>query len=129
MIKDWRSRWGEGEFPFYIVQLANFMAPDKEPKDDAWPELREAQLMTTQIVPNTAEAVIIDIGDAADIHPRNKQEVGRRLALDALALTYGKNIEYSGPAYKSMKKEGSAIRLSFTHIRGRLVAKGEKLTG
>ena len=130
MIKDWRTRWNEGDFPFYIVQLANFQQSNPTPTEDAWAELREAQLMTAEHLPNTGLAVTIDIGDADDIHPKNKQEVGRRLALAALAKTYGEKIEYSGPDYKSMKIEGSKIRLTFAHLGGGLATKGdEKLTG
>ncbi len=118
MIKDWRNRFGVGEFPFYIVQLANFMEAKDQPGESAWAELREAQSLTSQTLPNTGIAVAIDIGDAADIHPRNKQEVGRRLALNALAKDYGQKIEYSGPLYDSMKTEGGKIRLKFTHAAG-----------
>ena len=121
MIADWRSRFGVGPFPFYIVQLANFMAQDTEPKDDAWPRLREAQTLTAKNVPHAGIALAIDIGDAGDIHPKNKQEVGRRLALAALGQTYGKKIEYSGPVYKAMKAEKGAVRLTFDHIGGGLV--------
>jgi sialate O-acetylesterase len=128
MINDWRSRFGVGEFPFLIVQLANFMAVDAEPKNDPWPQLREAQWMTAKNVRNAGLATTIDIGDEKDIHPRNKQDVGRRLALIALAKTHGKNIEFSGPEYRSMKIEGSRIRLSFDHAAG-LMAKGDKLQG
>ena len=130
LIKDWRSQFGVGAFPFYIVQLANFMAQDTEPKNDAWPLLREAQTLTAQHVPNSGIALAIDIGEAGDIHPKNKQEVGRRLALDALAQTYGVKVEYSGPVYKSMKIEGSAVHLTFDHIGGGLMAKdGEPVKG
>ena len=131
MIKDWRTRWGEGDFPFFIVQLANFQKSDPNPKDDAWAELREAQSMTAKTLPKTGIAVTIDIGDAADIHPKNKQEVGRRLALCAEAIAYGKKVEYSGPAYKLMSpaKGGSALKLTFDHAAGGLTAKGDKLTG
>ncbi len=131
MIKDWRSRWGVGEFPFIIVQLANFQKSAPEPMEDAWAELREAQSMTAQTLPKTGIAVTIDIGDAADIHPKDKQTVGKRLALSAEAMAYGKKIEYSGPAYKSMSMEegGKAIKLSFDHTKGSLEAKGDKLTG
>ena len=122
LIKDWRSRFGVGAFPFYIVQLANFMAQDAEPKNDPWPLLREAQTLTAQHVSNSGIALAIDIGEAGDIHPKNKQEVGRRLALDALAQTYGVKVEYSGPVYKSMKIEGSVVRLTFDHIGGGLTA-------
>ena len=121
LITDWRSRFGVSPFPFYIVQLANFMAQDTEPRDDPWPGLREAQYLTAKNTPNTGLAVTIDIGDGADIHPKNKQDVGKRLALAALAQTYGKKIEYSGPIYKSMKADGGKIVLTFTHLGGGLV--------
>ncbi len=125
MIKDWRARWKEGDFPFLFVQLANFKEKQTEPQDDDWAELREAQLMTLSL-PNTGMAVIIDIGEADDIHPKNKQEVGRRLALNALARVYGKDVVYSGPIYKSMKVEGNKIRLFFDHVDGGLMFKNGK---
>lgn len=128
LINDWRQQFGQGDFPFYIVQLANFMAKDTEPKNDAWPNLREAQTLTTQRVPNTGMAVTIDIGEEKDIHPRNKQDVGKRLALSALAKTYGYNLEYSGPIYRAMKVEGNTLRLALDHAKG-LMAKGDKPTG
>ncbi|MDQ2798156.1 MAG: hypothetical protein M3Y13_00755, partial [Armatimonadota bacterium] len=118
MIKDWRSRFGVGNFPFLIVQLAGW-----EPGGDAWPELQEAQMMTATRVPNAGIATAIDIGDRTNIHPTNKQEVGRRLALVAEAKVYGGKNEYYGPVYKSMKVEGGAIRLTFDHLGGGLVAK------
>jgi sialate O-acetylesterase len=129
MIADWRWHFGVGNFPFYIVQLAAFQATQPQPRDNDWAELREAQSMTAKDVPNSGLAVAIDIGDANDIHPKNKAEVGRRLALCALAETYGKKLEFSGPQYKSMKVEGNSIRLSFDHIDGGLVAKGGELKG
>jgi sialate O-acetylesterase len=129
MIGDWRTRWGEGDFPFYIVQLANWQELQKQPGDDAWAELREAQSLTAKNVPHTGIAVTIDIGDAADIHPKNKQDVGKRLALNALAKDYGKKIEYSGPLYRSMHKQGGKIVLTFDHAVGGLVAKGDKPEG
>ena len=119
MIQDWRSHWNQGDFPFLFVQLANFMQTNSEPEEAAWAELREAQLMALSL-PNTGMAVAIDIGDAIDIHPKNKQEVGRRLALNALNLVYEFDIEYSGPIYKSMAVEGDRIRLSFAHVDGGL---------
>jgi len=129
MITNWRTDWKQGNFPFLFVQLANFMAVDKEPVDSAWAELREAQLMTLAL-PNTGMAVIIDIGEADDIHPKNKQDVGKRLALWALAKTYGNDLVYSGPIYKSMKTEGNKVILDFEHVGGGLVAKGgEPLKG
>jgi sialate O-acetylesterase len=129
MIKNWRDDWGVGKFPFLFVQLANFMKTKPEPDESAWAELREAQTMTLGL-PNTGMAVIIDIGEADDIHPKNKQDVGKRLALWALANTYGKKLVYSGPIYKSMKVDGNSIVLSFDHVGGGLVAKGgEELKG
>jgi sialate O-acetylesterase len=128
MIQDWRKRWGEGDFTFLFVQLANFMARKDEPAESGWAALREAQTMTLSL-PKTGMAVIIDIGDAKDIHPKNKQDVGKRLALAAEAGTYGKDVVYSGPMYESMKVEGDKVRLKFKHVGGGLVAKGDKLTG
>jgi sialate O-acetylesterase len=129
MIKNWRDDWGQGKFSFLFVQLANFMQTKPEPAESAWAELREAQTMTLTL-PNTGMAVIIDIGDAVDIHPKNKQDVGKRLALWAFANTYGKKLVYSGPIYKSMKVDGNSIVLSFDHVGGGLVAKGgEELKG
>lgn len=119
LIKDWRSKWGY-EFPFYWVQLANFMKPASTPVDSDWAELRESQSMTLAL-PQTGQAVIIDIGEADDIHPRNKQDVGLRLALAALKTTYGKDVVYSGPTYQSMKVEGEKVVLSFTNIGGGLI--------
>lgn len=124
MINNWRKDWDQGDFPFYFVQLANFMAVKPEPTDSAWAELREAQTMTLSC-PNTGQAVIIDVGDATDIHPKNKQDVGKRLALWALSKDYGRDLVYSGPMYKSMNKDGGKIVLSFEHVGGGLVAKGD----
>ena len=129
MIKDWRNVWGQGDFPFIFVQLANFMKVKPQPVEDAWAELREAQTMALDL-PNTGMAVTIDIGNAQDIHPKNKQDVGKRLALNALAKVYGKDIAYSGPMYKSMELEGSKIRLKFTNTNDGLKIMGDKdLTG
>jgi len=128
MIKDWREDWDQGDFSFLFVQLANFMDTKPEPGDSAWAELREAQLMTLDL-PNTGMAVIIDIGDAKDIHPKNKQDVGKRLALWPLAKIYGKNVVYSGPLFKRMSIDGNKIVLDFDHIGGGLIAKGGPLKG
>ena len=129
MIEDWRFQWHLGDFPFLFVQLANFMQTEPEPQEAAWAELREAQLMALSL-PNTGMAVAIDIGDAQDIHPKNKQEVGRRLALNAMHIAYDEGIEYSGPIYKDMSIEANKIRLSFDHTNGSLRTKNdEKLTG
>ena len=129
MIQNWRSDWGQGDFPFLFVQLANFMKPQPQPAESAWAELREAQLMTLAL-PKTAMSVIIDIGEANDIHPKNKQDVGHRLGLAALAIAYGSDVVYSGPIYESMTVEGDKVRLSFKHIGGGLMSKnGEQLKG
>ena len=126
MIKCWRDNWGEGDFPFLIVQLAPF---GKNEFGGNWPELREAQLYTTQTVPKTAEAVITDIGNCTNIHPTDKEPVGERLALAARAIAYQENIEYSGPIYKAFKVEADKAILSFSHLGGGLVAKGGDLRG
>lgn len=123
MIQDWRAKWQDPKMPFLIVSLANFMGPNAQPEDSHWARLREAQAMTATKLEKTGLAIAIDIGEAGDIHPRNKQDVGKRLALNALALEYGKEIEYSGPVYKSMKVDGDKIVLEFTHVGGGLVAK------
>jgi len=124
MIEDWRKRWtNSGQFPFLFVQLANYMEAKDQPGESSWAMLRESQSETLS-VPNTGQAVIIDIGEADDIHPRNKQDVGYRLALAAEKLAYGKDdIVYSGPTFKSMKKEGNKIRLGFRHTGSGLMAK------
>jgi len=124
MIQNWRKDWGQYRFPFLFVQLANFMAIDPEPAESMWAELREAQLMTLAL-PNTGMAVIIDIGDANDIHPKNKQDVGKRLALWALARSYGKELVYSGPIYRAMEIKDNKIILHFDHVGGGLVAGGD----
>jgi len=124
MIQSWRKAWGQGDFPFYIVSLANFTPVKDEPGDSDWAELREAQTITANTVPHAGQSITIDIGEANDIHPRNKQEVGRRLALVALAKDYGKQIPYSGPTYDTMKVEGDAVRLTFKNTHGGLVARG-----
>ncbi len=129
MIGDWRKSFGQGDFSFYIVQLANFMERKPQPTDTAWAALREAQYLTTTTVKNTGLALAIDVGEAKDIHPKNKQDVGLRLALNALAKDYGKKIEYSGPVYKSMKIDGANIVLSFDHLGGGLTVVGDTLTG
>jgi sialate O-acetylesterase len=128
MIADWRKSWGQGDFPFLFVQLAAFMPRKDQPAESTWAELREAQTMTLA-APKTGMAVTIDIGDAADIHPKNKQDVGKRLALNALSIAYGQNNVPAGPLYRSMTVEGNKIRLQFHNVSGGLVAKGEKLSG
>jgi len=122
LISDWRSKWGQGDFPFYFCQLANMNGKQSAPGDSNWAELREAQSRTLSL-PNTGQAVLIDLGDANNIHPRNKSDVGSRLAFLALARTYGKSVPFSGPVYASMKIEGKNIRLTFDKTDGGLVAK------
>ncbi len=124
MIRDWRRAWALGDFPFLFVQLANY----KDSSRTYWPELREAQLETLSVV-KTGMAVAIDIGNPDDIHPRNKQEVGRRLALAARAVEYGESIEYSGPIFRQAVPEDGTVRIWFDHSTSGLVAKGGDLTG
>src|SRR5690606_2149534 len=124
LIRNWREKWGY-EFPFLWAQLANFMRAAEEPGESGWAELREAQRLTLAL-PKTGQAVLLDIGDANDIYPRNKRDVGIRLAYNALAIEYGKDLVYSGPVYKSMEvKDGKAI-LSFDHVGSGLVSKGNR---
>jgi sialate O-acetylesterase len=122
MIKSWWNAWPQGGFPFLFVQLANWRQIKPEPSPSDWAELREAQSMALDLR-DTGMAVTIDIGDANNIHPKNKQEVGRRLALWALAKTYGKNVVYSGPLYRSFEQDGSKIILHFDHTDGGLIAR------
>ncbi|MEM6696852.1 MAG: sialate O-acetylesterase [Bacteroidota bacterium] len=128
MIVDWRKRWNtKGDFPFLFVQLANFMAPSKQPTESGWATLRESQSATLKL-PNTAQAVIIDIGEADDIHPRNKHDVGYRLSLGARKFAYGEDeLVHSGPTYKKMKRRGKKIVLQFDHVGSGLVAKSGEL--
>ncbi len=122
MIQDWRKQWGQGDFPFIWVQLANFKQPKEEPGDSDWAELREAQSMTLSL-PNTAQAVIIDKGEADDIHPRDKWTVGERLARAAKKVAYGMDVVYSGPTFKSMEVQGNQIRISFDQVGSGLMVK------
>ena len=119
LITDWRKLWGY-EFPFFFVQLAALKANSNTPA------VREEQAWALAL-PNTGMAVTIDIGDPDNVHPKNKQEVGARLARLALARTYGRDVEYAGPVYESMQVEGGAIRLKFSHLAGGLVARGGEL--
>ena len=119
LIKDWRNHWNQGDFPFLFVQLANFMKTDSLPHESSWAELREAQSMTLAL-PNTGMAVTTDVGEALDIHPKDKQTVGSRLALSAFKVAYKQDLIYSGPVYKDMKVNGSKIVLSFDQVGGGL---------
>ncbi len=136
MIRSWRAAWSKAglgasdnpDFPFLYVQLANFMARKDQPAESSWAELREAQLLTLQL-PRTAMAVAIDIGEESDIHPKNKQEVGRRLALAAEATVYYLETEYSGPIIAGSQVEGDHIRLSFRQGEGMKAADGGEIKG
>jgi sialate O-acetylesterase len=121
LIADWREKWGQGDFPFLFVQIAPY-------KFDI-PELREAQFLTWKKTANTAMAVTVDVGDAENIHPRQKEPVGQRLALAARALAYGEKIEYSGPEYEAVKFQGNRAILTFKHVGDGLVAKDGPLKG
>ena len=124
LVNGWRAVWKQGDFPFYFVQLPNFMAPNGDPKGgDGWARVREAQGKAAAEIKNTGMAVTIDVGEEGDIHPKNKYEVGKRLALWALAKDYGKkDLVYSGPIYKSMKAAGKTVELTFDHVGGGLLA-------
>ena len=122
LIKNWRTVWGQGDFPFLFCQLANMTNKQTMPGEANWAELREAQAMTLAL-PNTGQAVLIDIGDSDNVHPRNKADVGARLTAIALAQTYGQAIPFSGPVYQAMKITDGKIRLAFKQTDGGLVAK------
>jgi sialate O-acetylesterase len=128
LINDWRRGWNNPKMPFYFVQLANFMPVSAQPVPSDWAELRDEQSATLAL-PYTGMAVAIDVGEAADIHPKNKQEVGRRLALIALAKNYGRSEAYSGPVYKSYKVNGNTIDIKFKNADGLNAKNGGKLTG
>jgi sialate O-acetylesterase len=129
LIKNWRADFQQGDFPFLFVQLAPFMPKDKNPTNSQWAELRDAQLRTMLTVPNTAMAVITDVGDEKDIHPKRKQPVGERLATAALALSYGEKIEYSGPIFDRLTFDGDRATVYFTHVGKGLELRGNQLTG
>ncbi len=122
LITDWRTQWKQGDFPFLYVSLANFRAAEFQPVESKWAELREAQAMALGLL-NTGMASSIDIGIANDIHPRNKQDVGKRLALNAMKVAYGKDVVHSGPMFQSVEfKEGKAY-VTFTEVRSGLAVK------
>lgn len=129
LIDDWRKRWKQGDLPFLYVQLTNFKKTKPLPSESEWAELREAQTLTLS-QPNTGMACIIDIGEADNIHPKNKQEVGRRLALNANKLVYKQNVTASGPLYKSYRKEANRIYIGFANASAGLRTKDTKeITG
>lgn len=123
MISEWRRLWGQGNFPFYYCQLANFMAKQTQPAESDWAELREAQSMALSL-PNTGQAVLIDIGEEQDIHPRNKRDAGERLAQIALVQTYNqRNMVFSGPVYDSAVFNGDKVIVKFKYADGGLIAR------
>ncbi len=123
MVRNWRQDWDQGDFAFLQVQLAPFKAIKKEPAESSWAELREAQVLATETLKNCGIAVITDVGDEKDIHPRWKQPVGERLALAARAIAYDEDLVYSGPIYRSMKVKGDKAILSFDHVGQGIFAK------
>lgn len=125
LIKDWRQRWGQGSLPFLYVQLPNFKKVQPLPSESDWAELREAQALALSL-PNTGMACTIDVGEGNDVHPKNKQEVGRRLALLANEMVYKQPVMASGPQYKSFQQEGNRIRLHFKHTGTGLSTKDGK---
>jgi len=124
LIRCWRDKWGQGDFPFMITQLPNFRQPSALPGESGWAELREAQALTARNTPKCGLAVTIELGEADDIHPKNKHDVGARLALAARKIAYDQDIVYTGPTFKSMRAEGGKIHLAFDNVGGGLVAKG-----
>lgn len=128
LIAGWRRGWKEGDFPFLIVQLPNH-GESPELGDSIWAELREAQLLTVKTVPNTGLAVSIDVGEARNLHPPRKAEIGQRLALWALGTTYGEKIVYSGPIYDSMRITDGEIKIHFLPSGTGLEARGGPLKG
>ncbi len=123
LINDWRHQWGNDDLPFLFVQLANKNEPDSLPEESPWAELREAQLMALD-VPGTGMAVTIDIGEADDVHFKNKQEAGRRLFLAALDTAYGRDVVSSGPLYDSMRIDGDRIIITFSECGSGLTTPG-----
>jgi len=129
MITSWRRLWGDETLPFYFVQLASYQKRAKEPSDGGWALIRESQTKTLAL-PHTGMAIAIDIGDATNVHPKNKQDVGKRLALWAKRDCYGDaDTVVSGPLFSSAAVEGNQIRIKFTHIGGGLKTRGENLKG
>jgi sialate O-acetylesterase len=123
MIRNWRRDWNQGDFPFLLVQLAPFKDIKTEPGDSDWAELREAQALATRVLKNVGMAVITDVGEEKDIHPRKKEPVGARLALAARAIAYGERVVGSGPTFKNMKVKGSKAILSFDNVGSGLVSR------
>lgn len=129
MIKNWRDTFGQGDFPFLMVQLAPFMKIEEGPTDSAWAELRDAQLFVTKTVPKVGLAVITDVGDEKDIHPPQKGPVGARLALAARGIAYGEKLVYSGPVFDKLVVSGAQAIVHFQHVGAGLEARGGELSG
>lgn len=128
MIKAWRERWGQGNFPFGIIQLPNYRAPKPDPADEPWSHIREAQRHTVLATPHTGLIVTIDIGEANDIHPKNKLDVGKRMCRWALADVYFRKITKSGPMFRQSEIAGSKIILTFDEAgKGLKIRDGDKL--
>jgi len=129
MIRNWRADWGQGDFTFLEVQLAPFMAIKDEPAESAWAELREAQVLATKTLPKVGIAVITDVGEEKDIHPKKKGPVGSRLALAARGIAYGEKIAYSGPTYKSLAIKDDKAIIGFNSVGSGMEVRGEELKG
>jgi sialate O-acetylesterase len=127
MISDWRRAFQQGDFPFYIVSLAAFQQRKAAPGDDGWADLRAAQAFVARTVPHSGLALAIDLGDANDIHPIDKKEVGERLAFCALANHYGQKVVFAGPTFERPESLPGALKLHFKNTHGGLVVKGHKL--
>jgi sialate O-acetylesterase len=129
LIEDWRKAFRNPDMPFYISTLANFGDAQEVPGDDYWAELREAQILTASTIKHSGIAVTIDVGEANDVHPKNKQAVGERLALNALAKDFGKAIAYQGPTYAKHRVSGNKLIVTMAHSEGELVLKAGKVSG
>ena len=129
MIQDWRQTWGQGDFPFLLVQLAPYRKIVDQPVESDWAELREAQLMATHTLPKVGMAVITDVGEEDDIHPKKKEPVGSRLALAARSIAYGEEIVGTGPEYIGNSVKGDRVTLRFKNVGQGLVAKDGPLKG
>jgi sialate O-acetylesterase len=129
MIQNWREAWAIGDFPFLFVQLANYMERKEVQPDSEWAFLREAQTQTLEL-PNTGMAVTIDVGNAADIHPRNKKDVGHRLWQAAKKVAYGEDVIHSGPAFSAVEKEGDKVIVTFDFVgKGLALSSGSDVKG
>jgi sialate O-acetylesterase len=129
MIKNWRRDWGEGDFPFLEVQLAPYRDIKPQPGESEWAELREAQALATKALAKVGMAVITDVGEEKDIHPKKKEPVGARLALAARKMAYDEKIVYSGPTYKRLKIDGDKAVVHFANVGSGLVAREGGLKG